>query len=297
MRVALLAQSEFAPELRRGLAARAEVLELDRGTVARGETGALRSAFQGADALVLASGDEAAEIANEVRLVDAAAAAGLRRVVRVSGMSHAVGPAARSPAGQAHWQADRRLEEAPLPFTVLRPSIPMQALLGLAPVISRLGVIPLPMGDAPVALVDARDVAAVATAEIDRAAADMRVLEVTGPRCMSWASVAKTLAAATGEPVVYLDTASELASRTLTRMGVRPEATSRLLDLAPLVRLGAASAALPTVREVTGEEPRDLEQFVHEHATRFREGRLLRPARAVVRSAARVVGRAAAARR
>ena len=135
-------------------------VELVRADLERPAT--LPGALEGAAAVYCAVGGPTGTtdlVAAERALIDAARAARVGRYVKVSGID-------ASPEGPAriqrwHGEAERHLEASGLPFTVLRPNFFMQNLLGLAPAIAA-GVLPLPIGDARGALIDARDIADVA---------------------------------------------------------------------------------------------------------------------------------------
>ena len=65
----------------------------------------------------------------EAAAVDAAAAAGVRRIVKVSGGPATLGPNGTTPTATAHWRSEQRIERAALEFAFLRPSFFMQNLL------------------------------------------------------------------------------------------------------------------------------------------------------------------------
>ena len=88
--------------------------------------------------------------------------------MKVSGGAPSLGPERRRPpTAVAHWRSEQRIEAGGLGFAFLRPSFFMQNLLAAAaPAVARLGLLLAPFGDAPIAMVDARDVAACAVAAL-----------------------------------------------------------------------------------------------------------------------------------
>ena len=104
--------------------------------------------------------------------------------------------------------AERMLETLDLPATILRPAYFMQNEHSVQQVIQGYGVYPMPIGAAGVAMVDARDIADVAVAELlrrDQAAGPLpRVtLDLVGPDVVTGASAAQAWAAALGRNVAY----------------------------------------------------------------------------------------------
>jgi len=90
----------------------------------------------------------------EAAAIDAALAAGVRRVVKISGGAPSLGLNGVSTTAVAHWRSERRIEDAGLGFTFLPPSMYQQGVLGLPRIAGRLLVAPL--GRAPIARALAR---------------------------------------------------------------------------------------------------------------------------------------------
>lgn len=103
---------------------------------------------------------------------------------------------------------ERMIESLEIPATILRPAYFMQNERMVQQVIQGHGVYPMPIGSTGVAMIDARDIADTAIAELlrrDRAPAPLpRVtLELVGPELLTGASVAKAWSAALGREVAY----------------------------------------------------------------------------------------------
>ena len=63
------------------------------------------------------------------RRIDAAVAAGVQRIVKISGGAPTLGPNGTTPTAVAHWRSEQRIERSGLDFAFLRPSFYMQNLL------------------------------------------------------------------------------------------------------------------------------------------------------------------------
>ena len=78
----------------------------------------LQDALRGADRLFVSHGTSPQQLANEIALIDAAVAAGVRHIVKLS----ALGPASRLNPFAWHMQIEAHLAKQPVASTVLRPS-------------------------------------------------------------------------------------------------------------------------------------------------------------------------------
>jgi len=103
---------------------------------------------------------------------------------------------------------ERMIETLDMPVTILRPAYFMQNDTQIQPVIESYGVFPMPIGSKGVAMVDARDIADVAVAELlrrDRAAQPLPrlTLEVAGPDLLTGESAAAVWGKALGRQIQY----------------------------------------------------------------------------------------------
>jgi uncharacterized protein YbjT (DUF2867 family) len=103
---------------------------------------------------------------------------------------------------------ERMIESLDIPATILRPAYFMQNDRMDQQVIQGYGIYPMPIGSSGVAMIDARDIADIAVAELlrrDRAPAPLSrvTLELVGPERLTGESVAKVWSAALGREVNY----------------------------------------------------------------------------------------------
>jgi uncharacterized protein YbjT (DUF2867 family) len=254
-----------------GLPARAVVRDPTRLPVdipaAKGdlrEPASLRAAFQDASRLLLLTPHGPDQDLLEAAAIDAAVAAGVERIVKISGSAPSLGPNGPTPTAVAHWRSEQRIEDSGIGFRFLRPSFLLQNLLrSAAPLVSRIGVLAAPMGRAPIAMVDARDVAECAIAALVRDDLADGAWDLTGPRPVSYPG----LAAALGVP--YVDVPRRVAARALRRQGASAWEAEHALLMAGFYATGAAAATTPAVEELTGKPPRSPHDFIAEHAAAF----------------------------
>ncbi|CCH31705.1 SDR family oxidoreductase [Actinosynnema sp. NPDC047251] len=195
-------------------------------------------------------------------VIDAAVRAGVSAVVKVSvwkprhGGKLALG---------AHWEAERHLRASGLDWAVLQPTGFMQNFVTGAALVTEDGDILGAYGDAGVAYVDCRDIAAVA-AELLTGTRWNEDFALTGPEAIDHRHIAARLSAVTGRTIRYVDLPpDELAAR-LTGQGLPADFAADIAELFAEVGAGAQDTTTTTVRDVTGRDPRTFERFLADHA-------------------------------
>jgi len=135
--------------------------------------------------------------------VEAARRTGAVHIVKLSGLGTALDSPLRS--GRWHAETERHIADAGLPWTHLHPPFFMQNLLRSAAAIAAQGMLVASMQAGKIAMVDARDVAAVAGAALTSDGHVGKTYTITGPEALSFQEVVTKLAVATGRPVTYQD--------------------------------------------------------------------------------------------
>ncbi|HET6765308.1 MAG TPA: SDR family oxidoreductase [Longimicrobiaceae bacterium] len=232
-----------------------------------GDAASLRAAFAGGDKLFLLAPAGPDQVALQHNAIQAAKQAGIRHVVKVS----ALGAAPDSPVALGRWHAETEAELAAsgMAWTVLQPHSFMQNLLGSAGTVAGQGMLYAPVGDAPVALVDTRDVAAVAAGVLTQPGHEGRTYVVTGGEAVTYARVAQALGAATGRPVQYVDVPPEAARGGMLAAGLPEWLVDDLLGLFAIFKAGHGATTTDAVRTIGGREPTTIEQFARDHAAAF----------------------------
>lgn len=214
----------------------------------------LRAGMDGADQLFLLTPHGPDQDLLEANAVGAARAAGVQRIVKISGGAPSLGPNGPSSTTVAHWRSERLIEDSGLHFCFLRSSFLMQNLLAME---VRAGLLLAPMGGTPIAMVDARDVAACAVAALlDDDAAD-QAFHLTGPAGVTFKDAARALGAR------YVNVPPGLAAKALRRRGASPFEIDHAIRMATYFASGADGAPTDAVRRLTGRSPRSLDEFLH----------------------------------
>jgi uncharacterized protein YbjT (DUF2867 family) len=120
-----------------------------------------------------------------------------------------------------------------------------------------------------VALIDPRDVAAVAAAVLAQDGHEGRTYTLTGPEAITFGEVASRPSGVLGRPVSYVDVPDGAARGSMLEAGVPAWAAEGIVAVWGQLRAGAASSITDTVRVLTGREPRRIEEFLRDHAGAF----------------------------
>jgi uncharacterized protein YbjT (DUF2867 family) len=166
----------------------------------------LRAALSSVRTLFLLNAVTPDELTQALVALNLAREAGIERIVYLS-VIHA-DKFTNVPHFTGKHTVERMIESLDIPATILRPAYFMQNERMVQQVIQGYGIYPMPIGSTGVAMIDARDIADAAVAELlrrDRATAPSpRVtLELVGPELLTGESVAKIWSAALGREVTY----------------------------------------------------------------------------------------------
>jgi uncharacterized protein YbjT (DUF2867 family) len=227
----------------------------------------IESALRGTDRLFLACGNTGGQIEYECAAIDAAAAAGVTRVVKLSGPD----ASADSPLIFERWHGviEQHLSASGLPKVLLRPRTYMTNLLAYAGTVARTGMVFAPAGKAAISFVDPRDVAAAAAACLIGEGHENRTYTLTGPEAVTFGRVAQELSAATGRAVAYVDVSDEDARRAMIEDGLPAMLADAIVAIFAAQRAGSMVTTTDTVRDLTGREPRTIAQFAEDYAGMF----------------------------
>ena len=226
----------------------------------------IRDALTGVDRVFLSSGDGPRKVAHETAVIDAAVGAEL--IVKASTLAAEVG----SPLAPLHWNAvgEEHLRRSGRPWVILASSFYMTNVLAAAAPVRSQGVLPAPAGDGRVAMIDPRDVGAVAAAVLAGSGHEGRTYRLTGPAAIGYAEVAAAIAAAIGSDVSYVDVPPEAARKEMIASAMPDWLVDHLDRIFGLIRAGAFEETTDSVRVLTGCDPRSFAEFACDHADAFR---------------------------
>jgi uncharacterized protein YbjT (DUF2867 family) len=232
-----------------------------------GDRSSVRSALEGAQAMLLSCADDPRRVEWETSAIDAAAAAGVRRIVKLS----TIGAAPGAPVAFWDWhgRVEEHLRSAGLQAVILQSSFYMSNLLAAAEQVASERRLYAPAGDARVAMIDPRDVGAAAAAALSGAAESGQTYVITGPDAITWGQIAAELSAATGREVEFVDVPDEGARQGLIAAGLPEFVAEQLLTIFGQLRQGVAEQVTDGIYALTGSRPRSFADFARDHAHLF----------------------------
>jgi uncharacterized protein YbjT (DUF2867 family) len=225
-------------------------------------------ALEGVDTVFLSSADQPRKVEHETKLIDAAAAAEVSRIVKAS----TVGAEAGSPLPPFDWhgRVEDHLRASAVPSVLLHSYFYMTNLVASAEPVQRTGKLFAPLAGAKIAMIDPRDTGAVGAAALTTSGYEGKTLELSGPEALTYEQVADELSTATGRTIEFVDIPDEAARQTFVDAGMPDWLVAHFDHLFPLLRGGVVAQPTDTVREVTGREPRPFAAWAREHAGLFR---------------------------
>ncbi|MGP0090472.1 MAG: SDR family oxidoreductase [Xanthobacteraceae bacterium] len=254
-----------APAKAAALAALPKV-EIVEGDMARPQT--LAAALRGVDRAMLISSSVEAMLEVQSNFIDAAKSAGVKHVVKLSGIM----PEPDSPFrfARMHGEIERRLEASGLAFTHLRAGEFMPSYFRQVPSILAKGALFLPMEDARIASIDVGDIAEVAADVLTKDGHEGKIYPLTGPEALTMAEVAEKLSAAVGKKITYINVAPEDARKAQLAAGVPPYTADALAELFAERRNGKEANVSPVITTVFGRRATRFDEFAVRHAAIFR---------------------------
>lgn len=243
-------------------------VELAEGDMLKPAT--LEGALDGVERVLLISSPDPQLVETQCTFIDAAKRAGVRHIVKLSGMGCGSGSAFRF--ARMHAEVERYLEGSGVAWTHLRPSTFMQThLRDLIPTILSEGTVYLPMADARLAPVDVEDIARVAVALLEHSGHEGKRYEMTGPEALTTADIAERISTAIDRPVRYVDTPPDAYRDALRAAGVPAYFIDAIDELFDDRRRGAdESRPNLATHALFDVAPTSLASFVGRHVEVFR---------------------------
>jgi uncharacterized protein YbjT (DUF2867 family) len=221
----------------------------------------LSQAFAGAgQAFLLAPSGHARQDSLLVPAIDAARAAGLRKVVLLSAMG------ANADDNAPLRRAELHLQRSGLAWNVIRPNWFMQNfhtfwLSG----IKAQGQIFLPTGRARGSFIDTRDIAAVTARLLSTDSFANADFDLTGARALDHDEVAAILSRVAGRTIGYTDISPDSMLEGLLGAGVPRDYAEFLIVILGAFKAGYNERVTDEVRRITGRDPIAFEQYASDH--------------------------------
>jgi uncharacterized protein YbjT (DUF2867 family) len=209
-------------------------------------------------------------VATQSAFIDAATKAGVRHIVKLSGLNASL----TSPFlfNRMHAEIERYIERSGLAWTHLRPSQFMTEYLRELPTIVAHKAFFLALDDVKLAPVDVEDIAKAAVALLRTSGHEEKRYEMTGPEALSPTEIAERISVAIGGAVRYVNVSPDDRSRALLSAGL-PSYIVDALDVQASERRKEATGegvVHPETHIALGVRPTTFAEFARRNAAAFR---------------------------
>lgn len=224
----------------------------------RGES--LRAALEGADGAFMMSGyDDPGLVAELTR-------AGVQRVVLLSSSS-VEGAGTGNAVAAYHRASEQALAASELEATVLRPNTFATNALRWIPAIREDRPVVAPFATVAIAVNDPRDIAKVALIALTQAGHGGRAYRITGPQALLPEEQVAILGEVLGRRIAFR-AQSDADARAEMDASMPAAYVEAFFEFFVAGRIDETTVR-PTVREVTGAEPRSFRDWAQDHAGSF----------------------------
>lgn len=237
------------------------------------DVASMRGALSSVRTLFLLNAVTPDEVTQALIALNLAKEAGIERIVYLS-VIHA-DRFTNVPHFTGKHTVERMIESLDIAATILRPAYFMQNEAMIQQTIQQYAVYPMPIGSAGVAMIDARDIADIAVAELlrrDRAPAALErvTLELVGPHAVTGPSAAKVWSAALGREIAYAGDDVDAFEAQMAAYGPSWLAYDMRLMMAGIQTHGmrAADGTVEKLQAMLGRPLRTYADFVREATAR-----------------------------
>jgi NAD(P)H dehydrogenase (quinone) len=224
---------------------------------AYGEHSALLNALDGVTTLLLLSATESADrVSLHEATVDAAVAAGVKRIVYTSFVG--ASPSATFTFARDHWHTEEHVRSTGVDFTFLRDNLYLDFLPGF---VGEDGVMRGPAGDGRVAAVARDDVAEVAARVLVAPEHSGMTYDLTGPSAFTLTEAAALMSEAWGRSIRYQPETLDEAYRSREGFGAAPWEVAGWVTSYAAICSGELSGVSSAVEDLTGHPPLSLADY------------------------------------
>lgn len=224
----------------------------------------LRSAFAGCDKLFLLGPNAPNQAELEINAVDAAQAAGVKHIVKLSVMR---ADEEEYDFGRIHREVEKAIEASGLEWTFLRPNSFMQnAVTYMSQTIKAQSAFYSAAEGARIGHVDVRDIAAVAVKALTEPGHEGKVYTLSGPEAFTYDDLAAKLSHVLGRKISHMNIPPADLKGAMLAEGIPEVFIDRLLDLERYYREGKAAIETSDIKQVTGRDPRTFADYARETA-------------------------------
>ncbi|MBL7500388.1 NAD(P)H-binding protein [Frankia sp. CNm7] len=233
------------------------------------DSASLRAAVAGAERVFLLTAPASPATHHDVALLDAAVAAGVSRVVKLSAIGTGETDAHGREVGAWHRRAEEAVRASPMAWTVLRPSSFASNTLHWAAPIRSGNPIPNLTGDGRQGVIDPRDVAAVAVEALTCSAHTGQTYTLTGPELLAVPDQAAQLQRLLGTAVTTVDMPLDVARKEMLASGMDTSAVDVIITGSGWARAGHNAILTDDVPRLLGRPATSFEAWALDHLDTF----------------------------
>ena len=196
--------------------------------------------------------------------VQAARAAGVQHIVRVSGAG--ADPASDIAIARLQGRCDQIVIDSGIAYTLLRPKNFMQNFTTFLRDMIRTGTVYSSQGDGRVPFIDARDIAAVAARVLREPQAHAgKTYMLTGPQALTNAEALAVIAEHIGRPIQLVAISEEQAVEDMRQAGMPEPLVQAMSSLNRIIAAGWVAEVTDDVPRLLGRPATPWADFVTEH--------------------------------
>ena len=232
---------------------------------------ALAKALSGIDSVFLVTGHNPQMGEQQGNVIEAAAQAGVKHLVRLSAGRAVAAADSPTRVGRAHHAVDEKMRGGKIGWTILRPGLFMQNVMAQASAIKSESKIVMPYAaDFPLALIDVRDTGAVAARILIAPAAHAgKTYEFTGA-LTNYGEFAEMFSQVLGRKISYVGVSVEQNEQAMKARGMPDWLIAHLVGIARVGRAGGFSTEnTQPIHDIVKRAPLTTRQFVEDYKGAF----------------------------
>ena len=189
---------------------------------------------------------------------------GIKHIVKVSSLGTSLD--SKFGIGRYHAMTEKDIRDSGIPFTFLQPHSFMQNFIFDVETIKNQNAFFAPMGDGKIAMIDARDIAAVAVKTLTVDGHENNTYVLTGPKSISYHDISNAFTFFLGKDIKYIPISSEEAHKGMLDSGMPEWLADDLTGLNKVFAAGKASDISHDVEKVTGRKARLFKDYLNDFA-------------------------------
>jgi uncharacterized protein YbjT (DUF2867 family) len=169
-----------------------------------------------------------------------------------------------------HFAVEQRLKASGLEYAILRPESFMQNMVTYYSGSIRTDhAFYIAGGNAPLAFIDVRDIAAVIAKILTSDGHAGQTYTLTGSEALSYGEVAERISRGIGTKVSYVAISPEQAKQSMLGLGMPEWQVTAMLELGAFYTDGPGAKVTDDVKRILGRDPILFDQFVRDYAESF----------------------------